>query len=45
VHGNKLKVTGKEFKKNSNSRRNVSDYEQKNKNKRKECFDDRTAYV
>jgi hypothetical protein len=29
VHGNKLKVTRMEFKKYSNSRRNVSDYEKK----------------
>jgi len=40
-----LKVTRMEFKKNSNSRRNVSDYEQKNRNKRKEYIDDRTDSV
>jgi len=34
-----------EFKKNSNSRRNVSDYGKKNRNKRKEYFDDRTDAV
>jgi len=45
VHGNKLKVTRMEFKKNSNSRRNVSDYEKKNRTKRKEYFDDRTDAV
>jgi hypothetical protein len=45
VQGNNLKVTRMEFKKNSNSRTNVSDYEKKNRNKRKEYFDDRTDSV
>jgi hypothetical protein len=34
-----------EFEKNSNSRRNINDYEKRNRNKRKEYFDDRADSV